>query len=38
MESNQRAVVYPDHLLVAHRPTAVLKDRFLLEHICWSFM
>ncbi|ORY49738.1 HotDog domain-containing protein [Leucosporidium creatinivorum] len=33
----KRPVNAPDTLLVAHRVTAVSKDRFSLDHICYSF-
>jgi acyl-CoA thioesterase FadM len=33
----KRPVMFPDTLLVAHRVTDISRDRFQMEHICYSF-
>lgn len=29
--------MFPDTLLIAHRPIKLTKDRIILESICWSY-
>ncbi|SCZ96780.1 BZ3500_MvSof-1268-A1-R1_Chr4-1g06713 [Microbotryum saponariae] len=33
----RRPVNFPDTLLVGHRVTKIEKDRYSLDHVCWSF-